>query len=178
MTTLELGTFTIELPITFRFATQTDLPKLEWHGQYSHFRNLFRRSFREQQRGRRLMLLADCGGFPIGHVFIQFSSTEHAIADGDQRAYLYSLRVMEMFRGHGIGTRLLEEAEALVMARGFCWTTIAVAKNNGAAYRLYRRLGYRIFREDPGSWSYIDHRGVRQSVHEPCWVLEKHLIMR
>lgn len=178
MTALELGTYTVELPITFRFATKSDLPKLEWYGQYSHFRNLFRRSFREQQRGRRLMLLADCGGFPVGHIFIQFISNEHTVADGDKRAYLYSLRVMEMFRGRGIGTRLIEEAEALILGRGFQWTTIAVAKQNVGAYRLYRRLGYRIFREDPGKWSYVDHKGITQTVDEPCWMLEKHLIMR
>ena len=56
------------------------------------------------------MLVADCNDFPIGHIFIQLSSGEQHIADGRRRAYLYSLRVMDMFQGRGIGTRLIDEA--------------------------------------------------------------------
>ena len=104
----------VELEITLRLARRGDLPKLEWYGQYTHFRNLFRRTFQEQEQRRRLMLIADCGDFPIGHVFIQLSSGDLHFSDGKRRAYLYSLRVMEMFRGRGIGTRLIEEAERRV----------------------------------------------------------------
>lgn len=175
MTALEPTAMSVQLPVIFRFAKKADLPKLEWYGQYSHFRNLFLRAFREQLRGRRLMLLADCNGFPIGHVFVSLRSTNLAIADGERRAYLYSLRVMEMFRGHGIGTRLILEAEAILHARGIVWTTIAVAKENLSARRLYERLGYGIFAEDTGQWSYTDHRGRTRFVDEPCWILEKRL---
>jgi len=175
VTALEPVTMSVQLPIVFRFATKTDLPKLEWYGQYAHFRNLFSRAFREQLKGRRLMLLADCNNFPVGHVFISLRSANRAIADGERRAYLYSLRVMEMFRGHGIGTRLILEAEAILRERGITWTTIAVAKDNPHARRLYERLGYSIFAEDTGQWSYIDHKGESRVVNEPCWILEKQI---
>jgi ribosomal protein S18 acetylase RimI-like enzyme len=151
---------------------------MEWYGQYIHQRNLFRRAYREQQLGRRLILVADSNNFPIGHLFIQFISTASDIADGDSRAYLYSLRVMEMFRGYGIGTRLIQEAEAIIQDRGFQWCTIGVAKDNFQAQRLYERLGYRVFAEDPGRWSYIDHEGRTRHVNEPCWLLQKQIIMR
>lgn len=173
MTALDTASMVIQLPITIRLAKKADLVRLEWYGQYTHYRHVLRRSYREQKMGRRFMLVADCNGFPIGCIFIQLKSARRAIADGSQRAYLYSLRVMEMFRGMGIGTRLIQEAEALVMERGFRWTTIAVAKDNPDAQRLYERLGYRIFAEDPGHWSYIDHQGQTRRVHEPCWILEK-----
>jgi GNAT superfamily N-acetyltransferase len=175
MTALEPVTMSLHLPIVFRFANKTDLPKLEWYGQYSHFRNLFARAFREQLKGRRLMLVADCNNFPIGHIFVSLRSANRAIADGEQRAYLYSLRVMELFRGHGIGTRLILEAEAILRERGILWTTIAVAKDNSRARRLYERLGYNIFADDIGQWSYIDHRGESRFVNEPCWILEKQI---
>ena len=168
----------VELPVTLRLARFDDLPKLEWYGQYTHFRNLFRRAYREQQHHRRLMLVADCNDFPIGHVFIQLHSTETGIADGDGRAYLYALRVMDMFRGRGIGTRLMVEAESMLIERGFGWATIAVAKDNPDALRLYKRLGYRKIREDSGDWSYRDHEGATRYVHEPCWILEKKLQAR
>ena len=175
MTALDHVAMTVSIEITLRLAAASDLPKLEWFGQYAHFRNLYRRSFREQQHGRRLLLLADGNDFPIGHVFIQLQSNNPTIADGSRRAYLYSFRVMEVFRGKGIGTRLLNEAESLVMARGFDRTTIAVAKHNQKARQLYERLGYRIFDQDPGRWRYRDHRGQNQEVNEPCWLMEKSL---
>lgn len=178
MTALDRVTMTVHLPVTFRFAEKSDLPKLEWFGQYSHFRTLIRRAYREQLRGRRLMLLADVSGFPVGQIFIQLESNNDTVADGYMRAYLYSFRVMEMFQGHGIGSRLLSEAESLLIKHQFQYATLSVAKNNERAFRLYRRSGYRVFGEDPGDWNYVDHRGITHYVHEPCWMLEKKLGLR
>jgi ribosomal protein S18 acetylase RimI-like enzyme len=177
MTTIEpRSLLALDMVVSLRPATADDLPKLEWYGQYQHFRNLFRRAFREQQTGRRLILLAIVNDFPIGQIFIQYHTRRaHARAP---RAYFYSFRVMEMFRGQGIGTWLLQEAEAIVSDRGLQWATIAAAKENVAARRLYERLGYRIIGEDAGHWSYIDHRGRTCKVDEPCWLLEKKLSPR
>jgi GNAT superfamily N-acetyltransferase len=162
----------LSLTITMRLATRADLPKLEWHGQYRHFRRLFHRTFREQQAGRRLMLLADLNNFPIGQVFIHFRRPSTAYSC----AYLYSFRVMEMFRGYGIGSQLLESAEEVVRSRNFSRAIIAVSKENNGARRLYHRLGYALCGEDPGHWSYLDHQGKVCHVHEPCWILEKYLM--
>ncbi|NDJ59738.1 MAG: GNAT family N-acetyltransferase [Chloroflexi bacterium] len=178
MTTLDNPTLALALTVILRPAIQSDLPKLEWYGQYTHFRNLFRRTFREQEQGRRVMLIADCNDFPIGHVFIQIGGGQSRLADGNRRAYLYSLRVMEMFRGQGIGSRLLQEAEVIAAEAGFGWTTIAAAKDNPRARQLYERSGYRVFMEDAGNWSYVDHEGRVRYVHEPCWILEKQLRLR
>lgn len=174
MTALEPTSIIVPLPITLRAATQHDLPKLEWYGQYAHFRHLFRRAFREQQLGRRSILVADCNQFPIGCLFVQFARAD----DGPiKRAYLYSFRVMEMFRGQGIGTRLLSYAETIIGQRSHTWALISVAKDNPAARRLYERLGYRVYAEDEGRWHYVDHRGNLRYVHEPCWMLQKPILM-
>jgi ribosomal protein S18 acetylase RimI-like enzyme len=178
MTAIDGSSMTIQMPVTIRLAEKSDISKLEWYGQFIHFRYVLRRAYREQERGRRFMLVADCNGFPIGQVFIQLSSTNTRVADGKNRAYLYSFRVMEMFQGHGIGTKLLKEAEKMLVERGFRSATLSVTKTNTDAMRLYQRHGYRIFSEDPGRWDYIDHRGITQYVEEPCWVLEKFLDMR
>ena len=178
MVILDRPSMVVEMPVTLRIAEQHDIPQLEWYGQYTHYRNLFRRAYREQLQGKRLLLIADCNNFPIGHVFIQFRSANLRIADGHNRAYLYSFRVMEIFRGQGIGTRLVEEAETLLVDRGFRWATIAVVKENLGALQLYERLGYKKFGDDSGRWSYRDHLGEIRYVHEPCWVLEKNLRLR
>lgn len=165
----------LQLEAVIRPATADDLPKLEWFGQYWRYRQIFQRTFREQQRGRRLMLVADVNDFPVGQVFIQFESVESRFADGSQRAYLYSLRVLEPFRRRGLGTQLILSAEEAIRARGYAWSTIAVAKDNPGARRLYERLGYQVFDDDPGRWSYNDPAGKRHQVNEPAWILQKQL---
>jgi ribosomal protein S18 acetylase RimI-like enzyme len=176
MTALERPAFMLTVPIVIRQAERSDVNKLEWFGQYSHFRLLIRKAYREQVHGRRIMLVADFNGFPVGQVIIQMSSTNIRIADGSTRAYLYSFRVLDLFQGMGIGTRLLHEAEMLLRNRGFSYTSLSVAINNPDAYRLYRRNGYYVLGEDAGRWSYVDQYGITHQVEEPCRVLEKNLI--
>lgn len=178
MAALDQGSFIVELPIYIRTATLEDIPRLEWYGQYKHYRNLFRKAYREQMLGKRLIIVAACNNFPIGYLFIQLQSGNPRIADGKTRAYFYSFRVMEIFQSRGIGTQLLSEAETMMAERGYRWGTIAVAKDNTAAKRLYERLGYRIFAEDPGKWSYTDHTETVRNVEEPCWLLEKNFKVR
>jgi ribosomal protein S18 acetylase RimI-like enzyme len=178
MTALDKPTLTLEMPVTLRLATYTDLPKLEWYGQYTHFRALFRRTFQEQLQKRRLMLVADCNDFPIGNIFIQLSGGEQLYTNGRRRAYFYSLRVMDMFQGYGIGTSLIREAELLATEHQLRWATIAASIDNPRARRLYERLGYKVIAEDDGKWSYRDHENRIRYVHEPCWVLEKRIDLR
>jgi len=166
---------TIALEVTIRIATKDDLPKLEWYGQFRHFRRLFRRSYRHQQLGNRLMLIADSNDFPIGRLFVQFQSSNTVIANGFSRAYLYSFHVMEMFRGRGIGTQLIETAERILRERKFTSVTIAVAKQNERALQLYRKRGYKTFADDAGEWRYYDHHGRIRYVQEPCWLMQKEL---
>ncbi|TVR21068.1 MAG: GNAT family N-acetyltransferase [Anaerolineaceae bacterium] len=169
------ATFRLMADVRVRSAVRDDLQKLEWYGQYTHYRNIIGRAYQEQKRGHRLLLVADFGGFPIGQLFVQYAAQNRRIADGATRAYLYAFRVFELFRGRGVGTYLLGCAEAILQDRGFRWATIAVARDNEGAFRLYRRLGYRIVAEDSGHWHYIDHQGITRHVHEPSWVMEKKL---
>ena len=121
------------------------------------------------------MLLATSNDFPIGQLFILLHSLKYADEEEDPPAYFYAFRVMEMFRDMGIGTRLLEEGEAIVMSQGSERVRIAVARENVKARQLYERLGYRIYGQDEGKWSYLDHLGVIHHQNEPCWLLEKTL---
>ncbi len=163
------------MQVVFRFAERDDLPKLEWHGEYVHFRRVFHRAFEDQRAGRRLMLLADVNGYPIGQVFVQLESFDDFGRNAGQRGYLYSLRVMDAFQHQGIGTALLREAERILRERHYDSVSIAAAKDNPGARRLYERLGYKVYTEDSGRWNYVDHEGRTRHVVEPCWILEKML---
>ncbi len=119
------------------------------------------------------MLVAATNEFPIGQIFVQFTKGNAAYADGRTRAYLYALRVMEPFRRQGIGTKLIEAGERAALDQHFSVVTIAVAKDNPEALRLYERLGYTKFGEDPGRWSFTDPAGKVHHISEPCYAMSK-----
>jgi ribosomal protein S18 acetylase RimI-like enzyme len=165
----------VQMKVVFRPAEREDLPKLEWYGEYTHYRRVFQRAFEDQLAGRRLMLLADVNGWPVGQLFIQLEMFDEPFPSDRKRAYMYSLRVMDAFQRQGIGTALLQEAESILIERGYDSVSIAAAKENEAARRLYEHQGFRVVTEDAGRWHYVDHEGRTRQVVEPCWILEKQL---
>lgn len=158
-----------------RQATPEDLPALEWDGKYRHYRRLFARAMDEAENGRRILLLAEAGDQITGQIFIQLATRSSFATRGVRSGYLYAFRVKRAYRGQGVGSLLLREAEARLGERGFGRSVISVAKGNRAARRLYERHGYRVFAEDSGEWSYVDHQGVVRNVSEPAYVMEKQL---
>ena len=168
------------MPLSFliRPVTRADLPALEWEGAYTHFRNLFAAAFRDSQQGRNVLWVAVSReeGRLIGQAFVQLTSlVRPQIADGVTRAYVFSVRVRPELRSRGVGTQLMKTVEADLAQRGMQFVTLNVAVDNPAGYRFYRRLGYHKVGDEPGQWSYIDHRGERCHVNEPAWRLEKAL---
>lgn len=91
MTRPDSAVITVPVVIALRLARHDDLPKLEWFGEYRHFRTLYQRSFREQEAGRRLMLLADMRGFPVGQIFVSLRADSASVP---AYAYFYAFRVM------------------------------------------------------------------------------------
>jgi ribosomal protein S18 acetylase RimI-like enzyme len=165
----------LQMRVVFRPAEREDLPKLEWYGAYTHYRRVFQRAFEDQLAGRRLMLLADVNGWPVGQIFIQLEMLDEPFPGDRKRAYMYSLRVMDAFQHQGIGTALVQEAQSILVERGYGSVSIAAAKENEAARRMYEHLGFHVLTEDPGRWHYVDHEGHTRQVVEPCWILEKQL---
>ena len=68
----------------------------------------------------------------------------------EEQAYLYldDFSVAAAYRGSGIGTKLMETAEAYAREIGIPAIVLHVEKNNESAFRFYKRLGYTIFRDD------------------------------
>jgi len=60
-------------------------------------------------------------------------------------ARLYSIAVADAARGRGIGEALLKAAETAARRHGAQRMRLEVRQDNGAAIRLYERLGYRRF---------------------------------
>ena len=146
---------------------------MEWDGEYSHFRNVYRFAMEEARIGRRILLLAEIEDRVVGQIFVQLEGLKPGISNNQPTAYLYSFRVREGYRNRGIGSKLIQTAEEIVRLKGFERTVISVAKDNLAAKKLYERLGYAVFGEDPGRWTYVDHQEILRNVHEPSYLLAK-----
>jgi len=168
---------TLELEsLVIRQVTEEDLPALEWDGEYIQYRRMFANLFKESQTGRTLLwVVALPEGGLIGQAFVMLKSSEQEAADGQNRAYLFALRVKQAWRSRGIGAYLMAFAENDLRVRGFKFVTLNVAKDNHSALRLYKRLGYKVIGSRSGSWTYRDHEGRLQHVNEPAWRMIKGL---
>jgi ribosomal protein S18 acetylase RimI-like enzyme len=165
--------------VQIRQLEQTDLPALEWDGEFSHFRRLFGEIFQSMRNRRAVMWGADLYGIGlIGQVFVQLDSARPEMADGFYRAYFYGFRIKPAYRGEGLGALMLKIAENDLLQRKFSLATLNVGQDNHDALRFYERHGYRVVTEDPGRWSYVDELGLRHEVHEPAWRMEKRLMVK
>jgi ribosomal protein S18 acetylase RimI-like enzyme len=180
---LERGTFEVEpeanswlQQLVVRHAQETDLRAIEWGGAYLRFRNVYADVYRRAERGLAVMWVAEHPDWGlVGQAFVQFKSNDRKTADGRRRAYMHSLRVRPSWRGRGVGTHILDVLEKDLLARGFREVTLNVARENEGAIRLYERLGYKIIKEIPGSWSYYDPDNVLRHVREPGYRMMKKL---
>ena len=160
-----------------RHVTQDDLTALEWNGEYKHFRRLYQDIYQGALRGESILWVAELLEVGlIGQLFVQLKSSRKELADGVQRAYIYGFRIQADYRGYGLGSYMLDNAENDLYQRGFRFTVLNVGRDNEEALQLYERQGYRIVAAEPGQWSYLDDRGRYRWVDEPAWRMEKALV--
>jgi ribosomal protein S18 acetylase RimI-like enzyme len=168
------ATASLATRVIFRQLRKEELQDLEWEGEYTHFKRLYRDTYERTRRGTAIMWVAELPGTGIiAQVFIQLDCSRPELADGKVRAYLYSFRVRSAFRSQGLGTYILERVEEDLVKRGYSYLTLNVAKDNKRALKLYQKCGYRVVAHEPGIWDYIDDKGYWQHVDEPAWRMEK-----
>ena len=88
---------------------------------------------RKLQRDPELFLVAEAAGQLIGTVLGGF--------DG-RRGMVYHLAVAAGWRGQGIGSALMDEVEARLVARGCCKAYLLVAPENAEVTEFYARRGW------------------------------------
>ncbi len=90
--------------VQIRRLTKTDLPDLEWDGEYTRFRRLFADTYQSAVKGRAVLWVADLPpqGL-IGQLFVQLNSARLELADGKTRAYIYVFRVRQPIPGSRAG---------------------------------------------------------------------------
>ncbi|HKF57005.1 MAG TPA: GNAT family N-acetyltransferase [Blastocatellia bacterium] len=133
-----------------------------------------------QGRGTCTYLFAWLRDAPVGHLLLTWTGPElepmkSAIRDSPE---VGDLLVREDLRSRGIGGCLLENAERLVVSRGFNQMGLAVGIGNERARRLYERFGYvdAGFSRFTVRWTYLDRYGREQTEGEECVYLTKRLV--
>lgn len=160
--------------VIIRHLIFSDLPQLEWNGEYKHLRQVYLNAYKNRNQGKNVLWVADLprAGI-IGQVFIQLNSARKDLADGFFSAYLYAFRIKPEYRNAGLGSRIFMVVENDLVKRNFREITLNVAKVNKPAIRLYERLGFEIVGSEPGEWSFRDHENKLQNVVEPAWKMVK-----
>ena len=160
--------------VIIRYGKRTDLPLMEWEGEYSHLRQIYANTFERSRAGlARIWVVEIPPQEIIGQVLLQLKSNREDLADGVDRAYLFSFRIKPQFRSQGLGALLLTEAELDVQQRGFHEMSLIVSKENMRAIQFYQKHGYRIDAPESGEWVYRDHNNERHRVIDPGWKMVK-----
>lgn len=89
-------------------------------------------------------LVAEVDGKIIGAVWTRIMNDYGHIDDSIPS---FAISLYQDFRGHGIGTALMEEMLALLGKRGYKKVSLSVQKANDA-YRLYLKVGFTVVYEN------------------------------
>ncbi len=162
--------------VIIRPGRRTDLPQMEWDGEFTHLRKIYANTYERSRAGLARIWVAEIPDQDvIGQVLLQLKSNREDLADGVKHAYLFSFRIKPQFRGQGLGALLLTAAENDVLQKDFAEMTLIVSKENVRAIQFYSRHGYRIFASESGEWMYRDHKNLRHKVIDPGWKMIKFL---
>jgi ribosomal protein S18 acetylase RimI-like enzyme len=146
-----------------RITAPTELDALEplWLALHRHHRSIVTadvlvaddalswRRRRERYRewlaaGDAIVLVAERSTEPVGYAVAHIlDGPDDTFAIGQRYAELFSLSVLPDARGHGLGTRLLDELDRELAALAIDDLVVAVMADNHAALRFYERRGLR-----------------------------------
>jgi GNAT superfamily N-acetyltransferase len=106
-------------------------------------REIWERYFSEQERGERIIVIAEVSGEIAGYVSL-FPKTKDAVPYVKTGIpEIKDLHVFVKFQRRGIGAGLMDEAESAAagMADGVC-LQVGLHSGYGAAQRMYAKRGY------------------------------------
>lgn len=123
-----------------------------------------------QQQGEAVYLVAWLDRLPVGHVLLRWAGSPHGAVASRllDCPDIEDLWVSPEYRSRGIGSRLMDAAEALVRQRGYARVGLGVAVDNVRARSLYQRRGYREsgLGEFEHGTLYVDEQGRRRAGRE------------
>ena len=170
-----LGEFSLDrkkfnLTCVFRTAIESDLPKLEWFGQFFEHRQIIGEAFGAQRRGEGLILVAAVDDFPVAQLWVRLPPS--------RLPRFWAFRVMQPLQGLGIGSHLLRLGEKVLISLRFASCEVGVEKSDVAVRRLYEKMGYRLTHGQIEGYSYVTPNGEVRTGKADQWILQKKLSLR
>ncbi len=124
---------------------------------------LLERYLRDQAAGTRQVFVAELDGAPVGYVTL-LPCSEFGPFAGRHLPYISDFNVFEKCQGRGIGSALLDAAEASAAEQADTVTLgVGLHSGYGAAQRLYVRRGY----VPDGSGVWFENRPAKP--YSPCF---------
>ena len=117
--------------------------------------------FRAMQEGRRALYIAECDGYLVGTITVEWFADDRQLADGHSLAHISNLVVHHRYRRRGIGRALMGAVERAAASRGCLAMTIGVDDGNDYARRLYERRGYVYVKDVNAPWGLIHILSMR-----------------
>jgi len=135
-----------DLTVAVRPAAEAELPAIvESLEQRLYFTDRLAR----QRLGRGELLVAWLDGTAVGDVYLRLEGADEDLADLRDAPLLSHLEVLPPHRKQGIGSLLMQCAEAMAWCRGYDRVALGVTEDNTDAIRLYLSRGYALWRPDP-----------------------------
>ncbi len=102
--------------------------------------------------GNRNIYIATENGMVVAMVQLILNNADNdpELANGINIAHAHNLQVRSELQGRGIGRKMMEFVEEKAQVLGKTTLTLGVDDGNDRAIELYKRLGYRVFKEGPG----------------------------
>lgn len=94
---------------------------------------------------QQALMVAEHGGVVIGT--FQMTYLTYLAAAGREVCQIESVHIAEAWRGHGIGTEMMEWAIAQAHKRGCRRVQLTTNKKRKDAHRFYERLGFKLTHE-------------------------------
>ena len=127
--------------LTVRKLSPEELPLLFRLHEYKNHADMLRRNAELLRGGKADFFVLFNGSEPIGELRAAYEADDERAVRGT-RAYLYAFRVLERYRGRGLGTSLMTHVLAALKAAGYTEFTVGVEDENDGAKRLYERFGF------------------------------------
>ncbi|GGS74779.1 N-acetyltransferase GCN5 [Streptomyces tanashiensis] len=159
----------IVLKPSVRDLVHADLASCGWAGSDHHLVGVARQL--ERARAGAVDYLAVClaaTGIPVAKGGVDYQVEEGA-------GTLWQLAVHPALQSCGIGTFLVEAAEARIRGRGVRRAELAVEESNPRARALYERLGYVAYDRRPDAWDEQAPDGSLHRYETMCTLMRKKL---
>jgi ribosomal protein S18 acetylase RimI-like enzyme len=132
--------------------TTDDLARIGWSGSPEHIKSVAGKLERVADGSVEYLVARGPDGEPVSKGLIDYAIHEDA-------GTLEQLVTRPDLMSHGIGTKLMREAERRIRARGKRWAVLGVEDDNPRARALYERLGYVAYARARDSWDALNEHG-------------------